>query len=216
MKGGSKNIKAIIFDIGGVLQRGGKPRISPREIHISGVHERIAKKLKISIDQYFDSIDSAYAKSAEGKLTKSEVLSSFSKNLNYPPKKLEKLYFRAYKKVHRKNKGLYRIVTKLKKRGFKLAILSDQWALSKDVFLSKKERKLFDKVVISCEVGMRKPNPKIYKLVLNKLEVKPSEAIFIDNQPWNLIPAHKLGLNTILFVNNKKTKKQLKEFGIVL
>ncbi len=216
MKEKNSKIKAIVFDIGGVLQLGVKPRISQKEIHRSGVHERIAKKLGISIDQYFDSIDSAYAKSSEGKITKPELLSIFSRNLNYPIKKIEKLYFKSYKKVHRRNNGLFKIIKKLKKQRFKVGVLSDQWALSNEPVIPKKDRKLFDQVVISCEVGMRKPNPKIYKLILNRLKVKPSEAIFIDNQPWNLIPANKMGLNTILFVNNKKTKDQLKDFGVLI
>jgi FMN phosphatase YigB (HAD superfamily) len=41
---------------------------------------------------------------------------------------------------------------------------------------------------------MRKPNPLIYKLTLKKLKVKPSEAIFIDNQKWNILAAKKLAI----------------------
>ncbi len=52
-------IKAVIFDIGGVLQLGSESKVK-------GVHKYIAKKLGISIDQYFDSIDATYAKAIEG------------------------------------------------------------------------------------------------------------------------------------------------------
>ena len=62
----------------------------------------------------------------------------------------------------------------------------------------------FDEIVVSCDVGMRKPNPKIYKLILKKLKLKPSETIFIDNQKWNINPAKKLKMQTILFKDNKQ------------
>ena len=207
-------IKAVIFDVGGVLQLGVKTRHLRKDLHISGVHESIAKKLKISIDQYFDSIDTAYVKSMEGQISKKETLSIISKNLKISEKRIEKLYSDEYKKKYRKNKGLYKIARKLKKKGYKIAILSDQWHLSKEVHIPKKDYSFFEKVVVSCEVGMRKPNREIYNLILSKLKLKPQETIFIDNQSWNIIPAHKLGMNTILFVDNENTKIQLKKFGI--
>ncbi len=209
-----KPIKAIIFDVGGVLQIGGKTRISKKEVHTSGVHQVVAKKLKISIDQYLDSIDSHYAKSIEGQITKQTLLSVLSLNLNYPKDKLQKLYHKTYKKKFQKNIGLYNIAKKLKKQGYKIAILSDQWHLSKEALMPKKDIKIFDAVVTSCDVGIRKPNIPIYEMILKKLKVKPEETVFIDNQAWNIFPAHNLGMNTILYHDNKKTKEQLKEFGL--
>ena len=78
-----EGIKAVIFDIGGVLQLGNK-RPTPNRVHVSGVHEVIAKKLKISLDQYFDAIDTVYANSIEGKISKKQLLGILSSNLNYP------------------------------------------------------------------------------------------------------------------------------------
>jgi epoxide hydrolase-like predicted phosphatase len=176
----------------------------------------IARKLGISLDQYFDAIDSYYAKSIEGQITKQTLLSILSLNLNYPKDKLEKLYKKSYRKKFNKNEELYHIAKKLKKQGYKIAILSDQWHLSKDALMSKKDTKIFDVIVTSCDVSMRKPGIPIYELTLKKLKVKPEETIFIDNQAWNIFPAHKLGMNTILYHNNKKTKEQLEEFGIRL
>lgn len=215
MKRGEE-IKAVIFDVGGVLQLGEKPRYNAREIHTSGIHERLAKKLGLTIDQYFDSIDSYYARSIEGLIDEKTLLSVISLNLNYPKNKLKKFFENSYKKIIQKNNELYKIAKKLKKKGYKIAILSDQWHLSKNSLIPEKDKKIFDEVIISCEVGLRKPNPEIYKLLLKKLGVKTKEAIFIDNQPWNIIPAHKLGLKTILFIDNKKTKEQLGKFGIKL
>ena len=71
--------------------------------------------------------------------------------------------------------------------------------------------KKFDEVVVSCDVGIRKPNPKIYKMILKKLKLKGKSCIFIDNQKWNLIPAKKLGMKTILFKDNKQADEKLKK-----
>lgn len=211
-----KQVSTIIFDVGGVLQIGPKPRISRKDLHVSGVHEIIAKKLKISLDQYFDSIDSYYVKSIEGQISKKKLLSAISSNLSCSAKKLEKLYLKIYRKKYHKNKGLFKIVKQLKKKGYRIAILSDQWHLSKEALIPKKDQKIFEKTIISCEVGMRKPGKEIYDLILERLKISPGESIFIDNQPWNIFTASKLGMKTILFIDNKKTKKQLSEFGIKL
>ena len=209
-------IKAVIFDVGGVLQIGGKTSFSKKDVHTSGVHQIIANKLKISIDQYLDSIDTYYAKSIEGQISKPTLLSVLSSNLNYSKDKLQNLYYKTYKKKYTKNIGLYSIAKRLKKQGYKIAILSDQWHLSKEALMPKKDTKIFDVIIISCDVGIRKPNTPIYQMVLDKLKLKPEETIFIDNQVWNIIPAHKLGMNTILFHDNKKTREQLKEFEVKL
>lgn len=209
-------VKGIIFDIGGVLVTGGVQRLNPKRVHTSGVHQIIAKKLGITIDQYLDSIDTAYAKSIEGQISKSTLLSVLSLNLNYPKDKLEKLFIYAYRKIYKKNKKLFSLVKKLKKKGYKVAILSDQWHLSKEALVQKKDFEIFEKQVISCDVGIRKPNPEIYKMILDKLNLNAEETIFIDNQTWNLIPAHKMGIKTILFTSNKKLKEQLSRFGVYI
>jgi len=213
MKRGKK-IKAIIFDVGGVLALSMNPVKIRNTFHTIGVHEFVANKLKISVDQYFDSIEAIYSKSMQGSISKRKVLSSLTKNLNMDSKKIEKLYFKAYKKNFNQNKILYKKAFELKKQGYKIAILSDQWHLSKEPVMLKKYSKKFDEAIASCDVGMRKPNSKIYKLVLNKLKIKPFEAIFIDNQEWNIKPAKKLGLKTILFKDNQQCFKELKKLGV--
>ncbi len=49
----------------------------------------------------------------------------------------------------------------------------------------------------SCRVGIRKPDPRIFELILEKLQVVPEEAIFLDDIGMNLKVAQKLGLKTI-------------------
>lgn len=197
-------IKAIIFDVGGVLFFRKNSQIKKNKFVSSGVHINVAKKLKVSLDQYLDAIDTNYALAIEGKIPEDKILEIFSKNLKVSEKKLKKIYIWAYKKNFKKNKQLFKQAFKLEKFGYKIAVLSDQWILSKEALMPKKDFKKFNPVIVSCDVGIRKPNPKIYKLILNKLKLKPAETIFIDNQIWNIKPAKKLGMKTILFQNNKK------------
>jgi epoxide hydrolase-like predicted phosphatase len=199
----NQKIKAIIFDIGGVLQLGEK--------RSHGVHNEIFEKIGISSDQYFDSIDSTYVKSVEGKISEHESISSLAKNLGVTNRKLRGLFIKAYKKHFTLNKELLKFAIEKKKQGYKIAILSDQWWVSKKVLVIKKFYHFFNPVIISCDVGMRKPNPEIYKLVLKKLHVLPKESVFIDNQKWNIVPAKKLGMKTILFRNNKQAIKELEK-----
>lgn len=202
MENKKEEIRALIFDLGGVLQIKEKQRKTQNQKHSSGIHEKAAKKLGITLDQYFDAMDTLYALSIEGKISKKELLKKLSFNLNSTPKKLEKLFYNLYKKEFVLNKQLFKQVKILKKKGYVVAILSDQWHLSKDVHFSKKLQEVFSPAIISCDIGLRKPNPKVYKLILKKLKLKPEQTIFIDNQIWNIVPAKKLGMKTILFKNN--------------
>lgn len=204
MKKRGNKIKAIIFDVGGVLALGENLVKIKGRYHRIGIHSYVSKKLGISLDQYFDSIDTTYALAIEGKISREKTLKIFSKNLQTSAKKLKKLYSKAYRKNFKQNKQLFKQAFKLKKLDHKIAVLSDQWYLSKDALMPEKLYKNFNGVIVSCETGIRKPNTKIYKLILKKLNLKPSETIFIDNQKWNLAPAKKLAMKTILFKDNKQ------------
>lgn len=209
-----EEIKALIFDVGGVLQVGGYSKTLYRKHRTLGVHNYVSKKARVSLDQYFDSIDTIYAKSIEGTIPEKKVLSTISKNLKISEKKLKRFYTQAYKRNFKFNKQLFKQALKFKKKGYKIAILSDQWHLSKKALMPTKYTKYFDAVIISCDVGIRKPNPKIYKLTLKKLNLSANQTVFIDNQEWNIKPAKKLGMKTALFVNNKQLFKQLFELGV--
>jgi putative hydrolase of the HAD superfamily len=56
---------------------------------------------------------------------------------------------------------------------------------------------LFDVVVESSRVGLRKPDPAIYELVCDRLGVAPDEAVFLDDLGVNLKPARAMGMTTI-------------------
>jgi len=197
-------IKAILLDVGGVLALGESSERKRGKFIPSGVHLNMAKKLNISIDQYLDSIDSTYVSAITGKLSEKKVIETLSKNFGISSKKLKRLYLDSYKKNFKQNKELFKELFKLKKRGYKIAILSDQWFLSKEALMPDKFYRNFDEVIVSCDVGIRKPNKEIYQLAVKRLNLSPHEILFVDNQKWNILPAKKLGMNTILFKSNKQ------------
>ena len=214
-------IKAIVFDIGGVLAIPRKPTIakkgrSQEGLIVSGVFNYAAKKFKISVDQLLDSMDSIYAKSIVGEINEEKVLAEISKNLKMPQRKVRRIFLKAYERKFKHNKELYKTAFKLRKKGYKIAILSDQWHISERVVAPKRYMKKFDVVIISTSARIRKPDPKIYRLVLRKLKLAAKKTVFIDNRDWNIKHAKKLGIKTILFKENKQTFKELKKLGVKL
>jgi putative hydrolase of the HAD superfamily len=57
----------------------------------------------------------------------------------------------------------------------------------------------FDTVVISCEVGLAKPDPRIYRLCLERLALTPAAALFVDDRADNVEAAGRVGLQTLQF-----------------
>ena len=214
-----KKIKAIIFDVGGVLQIGKYSSFIPKREYF-GVHQYLSKELGLDIDSWFDSIDKTYSDSIEGKIDERKSVKVIANNLNINQKKLEKLVIKTYKSFFKKNKELYSLAYLLKKKGYIVGILSDQWPLSKKALISKEDFKLFNPVIISCDVGFRKPDLKIYKLLFKRLKekdkkIKMDEILFVDNRMWNLKPARKLGMKIILFKDNKQFFREFKKLEIL-
>jgi putative hydrolase of the HAD superfamily len=56
---------------------------------------------------------------------------------------------------------------------------------------------IFDVVIESSKLGIRKPEPRFYELACEALEVEPSECVFLDDLGINLKPARAMGMATI-------------------
>lgn len=207
--------KAIIFDVGGVLQLPKHNGVGKRRYRNIGVHNYMVKKFKIDLDSWFDSIDTPYGQSLIKAIPREKAISDIARNLNSSKERLIRLFHKAYKKNFKKNKELFRVAFSLKKRGYKIGILSDQWYLSKDVHISNKGINSFNPVIVSCDVGIRKPNIEIYKLLIKRCKCKANEILFIDNREFNLKPARKIGIKTILYKDNKQLIRDLKKRGLL-
>ena len=97
-------------------------------------------------------------------------------------------------------------VDQLRAGGVKVALLTNNWyvdepthaideASRRSLILVEADR--FDVVVESCRVNMRKPETAIYELVLQRLNVRGDEAVFLDDLKENIAGAEQLGIHTI-------------------
>nr|XP_012999013.1 bifunctional epoxide hydrolase 2 isoform X1 [Cavia porcellus] len=114
------------------------------------------------------------------------------------------------------NRPMLQAALTLRKKGFKTCILTNNWlddrAKRSDVAQMMCELSPhFDLVVESCQVGMIKPEPEIYKLVLDTLKASPSEVVFLDDLGSNLKPARDLGMVTILARDTSTALKELEK-----
>ncbi|MDX9883560.1 MAG: HAD family phosphatase [Prolixibacteraceae bacterium] len=109
------------------------------------------------------------------------------------------------------------IARELKTNGYTIAILSND-----SVEMSNHRRRkygfddLFDHIVISCYHGVNKPERRIYEIALNEMDIKPEQAIFIDDRQENIDAANNLGITGILFENASQVRNRLTGLGIVL
>jgi epoxide hydrolase-like predicted phosphatase len=85
-------------------------------------------------------------------------------------------------------------------KGILVAALSNSWGTGEyDPYAGWDLDEMFDAVVISDQVGLRKPDPEIFKLTAAKLGLLPSECLFIDDTEHNLPGAAGLGMGTLFF-----------------
>lgn len=76
---------------------------------------------------------------------------------------------------------------------------------------------LFDGVVISGEVGIRKPAPEIYALGAESVGLEPRDCVFVDDLPFNLEPARELGMAVVHHVSPPDTIAELERvLGLAL
>jgi putative hydrolase of the HAD superfamily len=106
-------------------------------------------------------------------------------------------------------------VRELRAGGFKTGMLSNSW--STDHYDRGLLAELFDDVVISAEVQMHKPQPEIYKVAAKRLEVEPSECLFVDDLRENCEGAEEVGMTAIRFRDPAQTIARLSDLtGLAL
>lgn len=70
-------------------------------------------------------------------------------------------------------------------------------------------KKIFDEIIISSEVGIAKPDPRIFQITLARLKIEPQEAIFIDDISRYTDAASAIGIKSIHYQNFPQMKKEL-------
>ena len=95
-----------------------------------------------------------------------------------------------------------RAIPRLQQR-YRLAVVSDAWPSLVDVFRENGVDGCFDALVISSLIGTSKPDAKMYLTALEKLNVSPEEAVFVDDNPANCNGALKVGVHAVLLCRNR-------------
>jgi putative hydrolase of the HAD superfamily len=86
-------------------------------------------------------------------------------------------------------------VLKARRSGIRTGLISNSWGTRR--YDRSQLAELFDGVVISGEVGIRKPAPEIYEMGAKEIALPPESCVFVDDLRFNLEPAAELGMATV-------------------
>lgn len=106
----------------------------------------------------------------------------------------------------RPDPAMFGLVEELRELGVRVALLSNSWG---NTYPRERIDALFDPVVVSGEVGLRKPLAPIYELTLEGLGVVPGRALFIDDAEPNVLGARAVGMRAHLHVDAPSTRAAL-------
>ncbi len=203
---GTSNIKAIVFDFGGVIQ------------FITGgdIKEDIAKIIEVSPQEFnqeyfkFNHLSNVNNLLWEDMILK--VVAVFTNSNEHTDTILKRVNdFHMNKEL---NQELLSLIPSLKEQGYKIAVFSNYSSELRTVMKELTIDSLFDEIIISGEIGFQKPQKEAFDILFNKLNVLPQETVFIDDTKKSLEGADQIGYHPILFVGNKELKTDLNSIGI--
>jgi epoxide hydrolase-like predicted phosphatase len=183
-------IKAIIFDFFGVLVSEGFKQF--RDNYFPG--DAVKWSQAIDLVNRHDS----------GQMTKDDFIQGMAdisgKSFDFVAQSIN---------TNQPNKILVNYIRQVLKPKYKLGVLSN----SGDDYLSQmfepEDVSLFDDVVLSYRYKMIKPQPGIFELAADRLGVKPTECVFIDDSPSHCAGASSTGMKTITYKDFEQFKKEL-------
>jgi putative hydrolase of the HAD superfamily len=100
------------------------------------------------------------------------------------------------------------LVRELRRSGLRTSLLSNSWGRP-DSYPREVLDELFDDAVISADVGMRKPEERIFRLAVERLGLSPAECVFVDDVEGNIVAARALGFAVVHHTAPADTKAQL-------
>ena len=192
-------IKAVIFDLFGTLVDG-----VPLEKHNEELNH-IAEVLSIDSDIFLKLWSETSEKRIKG------YLKNFKDNIEFimnqvgvipEEEKIERglrIRMDMVRKEFVLRKDTVDTLTTIRQKGCRTALISDCTHESTMIWPDTPLAPLFDVTVFSCQTGVRKPNPRIYRIALEQLEVIPDECLYIgDGGSKELTGALQVGMNPVL------------------
>jgi glucose-1-phosphatase len=201
-------IKSIVFDMGGVVVG---PFLGDKLV------EYASPRLGIREKELLDLIKIYEPDLQKGKF---DHVTAWKKVLSHKNKKvsdriLKTLRLAPYKKAAPPNKDVVELINKLRKK-YIVGLISNTQEPHVSYNRSLGLYDLFDICILSCEVGMRKPDKEIFELYMKKTGLKPKEIVFIDDEKKLLVNVKKLGITPIHFQGVEKLKNELNKLGVKL
>jgi HAD superfamily hydrolase (TIGR01509 family) len=196
-------IRAVIFDFGGVLVRmvDDRPRL------------KLSAQLGIPLSQldYLVFFSDSAQKASKGVITVGMHWEAVREALGIQPEDMAG-FLEQYWSADDVNWVLLEFIRKLHPR-YKVGLLSNAWD---DLRHTMHERwnidGLFDELIISAEVKIVKPDPRIFRLALERLGVQPAQAIFIDDIVENIEAARNEGMFAIHYQDTNSTLDALNHY----
>jgi len=186
-------IRAVVFDIGGVLE------ITPD----LGITQRWEARLGLPAGGLDERMHEAWVGGSIGTITEHDVHQAVRERLGLDEPQLEAFMADLWREyLGTANTELIEYVRQLRPR-YRTGILSNS-------FVGAREREqaaygfedLVDEIVYSHESGMSKPDARIYALVCERLGVRPEETVFVDDADRCVEGACRAGLHAICFRDN--------------
>jgi len=195
-----QRLQAVVFDVGGVLLRTEDP--SPRRRW----EQRLGLPARGLADLVFNSPVSLQA--MVGLADASAIWAYVGQHLGLGDGQLEEL--RAdFWRGDQWDRTLLAFAQGLRP-SLRTGVLSNAWPDARREFAPEIGPEGFDVVVISAEEGFRKPERRIYELLLSRLEVPASAAAFVDDMPENVAAAEALGMQALLFTTTAEVIARLR------
>jgi epoxide hydrolase-like predicted phosphatase len=183
-------IKAIIFDLGGVLLR----------TQDFSVRERLAERMNMDrheLEEFIFGGDSG-DRAQNGEISSQQHTEILRYQLGYTPQQFQSLLDEFFS-TDRLDNDMVDYVRGLHK-SYKTALLSNSTDdLRQRIAENWHFEDAFDTMIISGEVKMAKPDPRIFLLAIEKLCVLASEVVFIDDFQRNVEAAQSVGMHAIRF-----------------
>jgi putative hydrolase of the HAD superfamily len=205
--------KAIIFDLGGTLCR--SVPWSKYEAAACKTAEACAAPPEQFVKLYFAEVSglsiglfktySAYTQYVLNKMALSVSDDIIQSAIEFP--------FNVTREVVTPRDGALEILADLKQAGYKLGLISDCFYDVTELWPDTPFARYFDVTVFSCDAGMNKANPAIFKIAMDKLSVKASECVYIADGARNeLANASSLGMKAIqLFIPDERDNSPIRE-----
>ena len=199
-------IEALVVDYGGVLTTPLQEAMLAFSTEIGLVLQDF---VRIALAPYAGGEDALISDFETGRISEDEFATEFTRRLGdaigkeIPP---DNLVARLFGGV-RLEESMLAAVARVRAEGFKTALLSNSWGM--DLYPKERLAELFDQVVISGEVGLRKPEPAIFELLLQRLGSPAGSCLFVDDHAGHLQAAAEMGMDTLLHVSPERTIAEL-------